>query len=133
MQEISLIGFIGAGLFISGAVLVSILIVFLIVMHNILHPRLDPILFREPWFNSAQLDMFSAWPLSLIKSMSYIFLIAYPSFFLNRKRFNGLETVPPVQPSIKTACKVYFILHLSTVIISISLFVFLAWYIIYQG
>jgi len=133
MQEVSLVGVIGAGLFISGAVLVSILLVFLIIMHNILYPRLDPILFREPWFNSAQLDMFSTWPLSLIKSMNYMFLIAYPGFFLNRKRFNGLKTVPPVQPSIKAACKVYFILHFLTVIIAISLFVFLAWYSFYQG
>ena len=141
MQEVSLIGIIFFVLLGSGLVLSFILLLFVLVMHNILGRRLDPILFREPWFNATQLVMFASWPLSFIKSINYMFLIGYPNITLkvsrftntNRftkrlsSRFNGLhlKDVPPVQPSLKIACKIYTILHLLTAIIGVSMFLFI--------
>jgi len=104
----------------SGFILGFILVIFLIIMHNILYPRLDPILFKEPWFNPAQLEMFSAWPLSLIKTVIYMFLIAYPNLIRKKKRFKNLKEVPPVEPNIKIACKIYTTLHLMFVSIGVA-------------
>ncbi len=118
-----------------------ILLLFLLAMHNLLSRRLDPILFREPWFNATQLVMFSSWPLSFIKTINYMFLIGYPditlkvSRFTNTNRFTNrissrfkdlrLNDVPPVQPSLKIACKIYTILHLLLVTIGVFMFLFL--------
>jgi len=109
----------------SVLVLIAILIPFLIVMHNILYKQLDPLLFKEPWFNSAQLIMFKSWPLSFIKSVIYMFLIAYPNYIRKKKRFNQLETVPTLTPRIKTACKIYTVLHVAMILIGLNWLLFI--------
>jgi len=116
---------IAVSLFVVGAVLGIILLVFLIVMNIILSKRLDPILFKEPWFNPQQLTMFDAWPLSFIKTVIFMFLIAYPDYIRKKKRFKDLKVVPEVQPSIKLACKIYTALHLLTVFIAASWLIFI--------
>lgn len=67
--------------------LLTILIVFINVMHLILTPRLDPILFNERWFTLAELGMYSVWPISLVKSGAYMGLIGFPKRMLKTKRF----------------------------------------------
>ncbi len=119
---IFIIGAGGAGI---GIILLAILIPFLIIMHNLLYRRLDPILFQSPWFNEQQLVMFSAWPLSFIKTVIYMFLIAYPDYIRKKKRFNKLENVPTVEPAIKIACKIYTALHVAFAVIGVSWLLFI--------
>jgi len=116
---------IAISLFVVGAVLGIVLLVFLIVMNNILYKRLDSILFKEPWFNPQQLVMLDAWPLSFIKTIIYMFLIAYPDYIRKKKRFKNLKAIPEVQPSIKLACKIYTALHLLAVFIATSWLIFI--------
>ena len=127
MQEISTIAIITAVLGISGLVLAFIVLLFLIVMHNILYRRLDPILFREPWFSSAEMAMFSSWPLSLIKASHYMFLIIYPKRSL-KKRFIGLKQELPIGNQIRFASRMYLYIHFITAIIGVSWFLFLGWF-----
>jgi len=144
MEELDAVAIIGAVLFISMLVFVVLLLLFLLIMHNNLCRRLDPILFKKPWFTDTQLVMFDSWPLSFIKSMQYMFLIGYPrmtlkiSHFTNSNRFtkrfssrfNGLnlDDVPDVHPSLKIACKIYTIIHLLVVIIGVLWFLFIGWF-----
>ena len=69
-------------------------------MRNALYPQLDPILFKEPWFNPAQLEMLTAWPLSFIKAVIYLFLIAYPDYIRTKKRFKNLKQVLQSNPTL---------------------------------
>lgn len=114
---------------VSGAViifaLIAILIPFLMIMHTVLTRRLDPLLFKEPWFNATQLVTFQSWPLSFIKTVIYMFLIAYPNYIRKKKRFNGLEQVPDVKPSIIIASKLYTTLHVAMIVIGVSWLLFI--------
>ncbi len=92
--------------------ILAIMLPFLITMHNILYPILDPDLFKEPYFNPQQLVMFNNWPMSFIKTVIYMFLISYPNFIRKRKRFKTLKEVPQVSTPIRFACKMYTQLHL---------------------
>lgn len=105
-------------------ILIITLLPFLIVMHNMLSPRLDPILFKEPWFHPQQLIIFNSWPMSFIKSVIYMFLIAYPNYTRRKKRFKDLKEVPVVSSSIQNACKLYTILHLLMVFSGIVMFLY---------
>jgi len=107
-------------------ILLAVLIPFLIVMHNILYRRLDPILFKEPWFNPQQLVMFNAWPLSFFKTINYLFLLTYPNYARKRnKKFKDLKDIPHVEPSILLASKIYILLHISVMIIGIAWLIFI--------
>ncbi len=128
MQEVSTVGMIGVVIFVSALVLCIISLVFVTVMQHFLSKRLDPILFREPWFTSAELALYSSWPLSLIKSVNYMFLITYPDYVKKKKRFKSLTDVPTVQPGLKVACKMYTFTHLLTAITGVSWFLFIGWY-----
>jgi len=148
MEELDNIAILGAVLFVSTFVLAIVILIYLLVMHKILCRLLDPILFREPWFNATQLAMFDSWPLSFIKSMQYMFLIGFPaltlkfSSFTNKNRFTKrlsyrfkgmrLTDVPDVQPAIKVACKVYTILHLLLSIVGVLFFLYLGWFGLFE-
>lgn len=113
----------------SGAVifftLLAILLPYLIIMHNILYRRLDSTLFKEPWFSPAQLIMFKSWPMSFIKTVIYMFLIAYPNYIRKKKRFRDLKNVPVVEPSIILACKLYTTLHVAMILIGVAWMLFI--------
>jgi len=140
--EPHIIWVITVSFFMASLILGSILLLLLIVMHGFLCRLLDPILFREPWFNSTQLVMFDSWPLSYIKSMNYMFLIGFPNMTLRVSRFTNenwltkrfssrfkgmhLKDVPIVHSYVKTVCKVYTVVHLLTAIVGVSMFLFIA-------
>ena len=76
------------------------------VLHKLLPPKLDPILFKEPWFQKSELVNYRFFPLSLIRSLNYSYLIAWPSM-AKRRRFRGLEQNLPVSVFVTTLCKIY--------------------------
>ncbi|SRR5690606_11275336 len=82
-----------------------------IILHNILCPKLDHILFKEPYFKKSELVNYGDWPLSFLKSMNYVYLIAAPSL-AKRKRFKGSNEHLPIGPILKFICKVEFCLML---------------------
>lgn len=74
------------------------------VLHKYLTPRLDDLLFREPWFQKAELTNYRFFPLSLLRSLNYIYLIGCPRM-AKRKRFKGLEAVIPVGKAVVILCR----------------------------
>lgn len=78
-----------------------------IILHKILGPKLDGILFREPYFQKAELINYQVWPLSLVKSINYIYLVAIPGW-AKKRRFKGLNEELPVGRALKIACKIQF-------------------------
>ena len=76
------------------------------VLHKILPARLDGILFRKPFFNQRELINYQFFPLSLVRSLNYSYLIALPAL-AKRKRFKYLEKNPDVGLLIKAMCIIH--------------------------
>lgn len=91
-----------------------------IALHNVLCKRLDPILFREPYFQKAELVNYLCWPLSYLRSFNYVFLIASPTF-AKRKRFRGFDGEIPVRGMLVVLCKLHFSLM---ILLSAFFFIF---------
>lgn len=79
------------------------------ILHKMLCKKLDPILFREPYFKRQELTNYLVWPLSMIRSLNYIYLIGLPSW-AKKKRFKGFNQRLPVSKVEVMACRVEVIL-----------------------
>ena len=93
-------------------VMIPILPLFVVLgfsLHYILLVRLDPILFKEPYFHKKELPVFSVWPFSMIKALMYILLITWPRL-AKHKRFKGVDTPLPVGKGIFISCYIELIL-----------------------
>ncbi len=108
----------------GGLALAVVLILYANVMLIILSRRLDPILFREPWFSSAEMVMYSSWPLSLFKVSQYMLLFTFPNAS-KRKRFIGLKQSLPVGKSIRIASKVYSYMTILFLLIGVAYVLFI--------
>ena len=91
------------------------------VLHKLLPPKLDPILFKEPWFQKSELLNYQFLPLSLIRSLNYSYLIAWPSM-AKRRRFKGLEQTLPVSTVATVLCKIHISVGLIGTLIGIFYF-----------
>lgn len=74
-------------------------------LHKTMAKNLDGEFFREPHFQPKELVNYQFFPLSLIKSMNYILLVAIPKLAINR-RFKTLTGPPDVPRSTRLLCKV---------------------------
>ncbi len=130
-QDADILAIIGASLIASTLFFILILTIFIHIMHLFLYRRFDPILFNNRWFTHAELNIYSLWPLSLIRSVIYMFLIAFPNLAIKTKRFKGFDLTLPVSPSLKVVSKIYIVLHYLTVMIGIAMFLSMfAFYIV---
>ncbi|WP_339799237.1 hypothetical protein [uncultured Marinobacter sp.] len=73
-------------------------------LHKYLTPRLDGLLFREPWFQKSELDNYRLFPLSLLRSLNYIYLIGWPRM-AKKKRFKGFDSAIPVGKTVVLLCR----------------------------
>jgi len=69
------------------------------ILHKLLPPKLDPILFKEPWFQKSELVNYQFFPLSLIRSLNYSYLITWPSM-AKRRRFKGVNLNLPISTGV---------------------------------
>src|SRR5690606_3485072 len=77
------------------------------VMHRLLEP-LDPVLLREPFFPKWDQHNWQVWPVSYLKTLTYVCLIAVPGIAM-RKRFKGLDQVPEVGRVTRALAKTHFV------------------------
>ena len=91
------------------------------VLHKLLPPILDPILFKEPWFQKSELVNYQFFPLSLIRSLNYSYLIAWPSM-AKRRRFRGVDQDLPVSAIMTTLCKIHISVGVIGTLIAIPYF-----------
>jgi len=75
---------------------IPVAVVIGIVLHNTLIKRLDPILFKRPYFQEKELLLYVTWPFSLLKTAGYIMLITCPGA-AKWKRFKGFDKAVPVR------------------------------------
>lgn len=101
------------------------------LLHTILPSRLDALLFRSPWFQPSELSNYQVFPLSLIRSLNYSYLVAFPGL-AKRKRFRGADFELPVNPGIRFLCRVHIstgfagaVLGLAYLLTGISVLIFL--------
>lgn len=85
-EEIFFVVFFGGFLFLT-----AFFIVLWHILHFILSRKYDKILFKDPIFNQMELAIYSSWPLSLVRTMAYILLIAAPNFFITKRRFKEIS------------------------------------------
>lgn len=133
MQEVEIEGIVFFAFLFGIIILGFVLIIYVIAMHNIMYKRFDPILFREPWFSSAELVMYSAWPLSLVKTVQYMFLISMPNY-ARRRRFKGVTReleVLKISKALRIACHVYTVIHSIAFIIGTTWLLMGAWVLIF--
>lgn len=90
----------------SAAVLCAVYYPLWGILHKVLPRRLDAQLFRKPFFNDAELINYRVFPLSLVKSLNYSYLIAIPGM-AKRKRFKKLDEKIRVNPVIRIACIIH--------------------------
>lgn len=80
-------------------------------LHRLLAP-LDRVLLREPYFQKSEQINCLVWPLSYLKTLIYICLIAAPNIS-KRKRFKDLDEIPQVGRFTTILAKIHFILACS--------------------
>ncbi len=105
-----------------------IMILFWHILHFILCRRYDDILFREPYFRVTELAVYSAWPLSLFRSMGYILLLGVPSL-ATKRRFKNVVLDHSNDYFLVLFCKLFlFICMLSIFFLLILVIWFFASY-----
>ena len=75
------------------------------IHHHYLPSRLDGRLFKQPFFQPSELNNYRFFPLSLLRSLNYIFLIGWPSL-ARRRRFRGLSEEIKVSRWATVLCRV---------------------------
>jgi hypothetical protein len=95
-------------------------------LHRTLCPKLDPILFRAPYFSKSELTNYLYWPLSSLRSLNYVYLVAAPKM-ARRKRFKAFTQDVPVGRGVRVACKVHMTLMVLGVLMFFVYFGYLGW------
>lgn len=96
----------------------------LYILHRLLSSRLDPILFKDPYFNRAEQINYRFFPLYLVKAINYIYLVAWPTM-AKKRRFKGLETPLPISKALRATCIFQFSLMVFGTLVGISWFAFM--------
>ncbi len=119
-QAVDPVFFVVSIIVVLGLFFTVVLIVFVNIIHLILSPRLDPVLFNERWFTSAELAMFSAWPLSLIKTGIYMALVGFPKRMIKTKRFKGYDLKLSFKMPLIIVSRIYILLVLFNIFLGLS-------------
>ncbi|WP_347332233.1 hypothetical protein [Marinimicrobium locisalis] len=117
-QPLVLVGFIlTLIIFAIGAIYYPVLY----ILHRLLSSRLDPILFKAPYFNRAEQINYRFFPLYLVKAINYIYLVAWPTM-AKKRRFKGLETPLPIGKGLRATCIIQFSLMIIGTLAGIAWF-----------
>ncbi|WP_404364567.1 hypothetical protein [Marinobacter sp.] len=95
-----------------------------IVLHKVLSKKLDGYIFKEPYFSRSEMINYRSFPLSLVKSINYIYLVAFPRW-AKRKRFQALNEDLPVGNMLTIVCQLHFSLGLVGLVLFFILFIYL--------
>lgn len=109
MVDVDLIGLIFLVILFAGLFVGATAYPLWFILHIRLTRKLDSLLFREPYFKKQELTNYLVWPLSMIRSLNYIYLIALPRW-ADKKRFKGFNQHLPVSQSEILACRVEAVL-----------------------
>jgi hypothetical protein len=118
MASIDPIGLIFLAILLAGLFVGAVAYPLWFILHKRLTRKLDSILFREPYFNKQELTNYLVWPLVMVRSLNYIYLIALPQW-AKKKRFKGFNQHLPVSRVETLACRV----EAALVILGVLLFV----------
>ena len=93
----------------GGSVILTVtFIVLWHMLHFILCKKYDDLLFREPYFRVTELAVYSAWPLSLFRSMGYILLLSVPSL-ATKRRFKNVALDRSNEFFLVIFCKLFLL------------------------
>ena len=104
------------------------LIIITHMLHYFLTKKLDSIWFNDKFYNINELAIYSSYPLSLVRSLSYIAAVCLP--YVARKRYDDLAPVKDLNLGLKLLCFVWlilFILAVAMAIIFVASYFVLKW------
>ena len=115
------------GLF-GGAVAIALTTVVLWhILHVLLCKKYDELLFKQPYFRVTELAVYSSWPLSLFRSMSYILLLGAPSL-AKIKRFKGVTLDHSNDFFLVVTCRIFLSLVGLGVIFVLIMMIWSIWW-----
>lgn len=91
------------------------------LLHYQLPQRLDSKLFRSPFFSRTEQNNYQFFPFSMVKTISYIQLIAAPGW-ARRKRFKKLFSDVDLDQPVSALCKVNFWLSVAIALYGVLYF-----------
>ncbi|MCH8497406.1 MAG: hypothetical protein LAT63_02925 [Marinobacter sp.] len=109
MTSIEFMAYLFFGIMGVAIMLMAILFPLWTALHLTLLPKLDAILFRQPFFQERELWNYQIFPLSLLRSLNYIYLVAFPRL-AKKKRFKGFDESLPISWPTIAACKLHAVL-----------------------
>jgi len=107
----------GLLIFVIGAIYYPLLY----ILHRLLSSRLDPVLFKDPYFNRAEQFNYRFFPLYLVKAINYIYLVALPTM-AKKRRFKGLDMPLPIGKALRATCIFQFSLMVVGTLVGIIWF-----------
>lgn len=123
MTNVDPVGLIFLGILMAGLGVGATAYPLWFILHKKLTPKLDPMLFREPYFKPQELTNYLVWPLSMIRSLNYIYLIGFPQW-AKRKRFKGFSESLPVSHGETLTCRVEVALVVLGALLCVAFFGF---------
>lgn len=103
-------------------VLTPAVIVVGLILHSTLIARLDPVLFKAPYFHEKELKSLMVWPLTMVKTLGYMMLIACPKL-AKWKRFKGVGEALPVEKPLIALCYAELVMLVSLIVTSVLLLI----------
>jgi hypothetical protein len=103
-------------------ILPFIMIVLWHMLHFILCKKYDDLLFREPYFRITELAVYSAWPLSLFRSMGYVLLLGAPSL-ATKRRFKNVVLDLSEEFFLVLACKILLLILVLSLLFVLAMIV----------
>ena len=109
-----------------GLAIIAVLMPLWAAIHLTLLPKLDPILFRQPFFQPKELLNYQIFPLSLFRSLNYIYLIVCPKL-AKKKRFKNFDEPLPIGRIMTMACRIHALLYLLILLIGAPILLLSVW------
>ena len=96
----------------------GILLIIIVVQHVlgfILAKNLDNYFFKPPYFTEGEVEVYSSWPMSLLRYATYIIHIAFPTI-LHKRRFKGHDSPYIPGKMLKISCQLWFFALVSCIV-----------------
>lgn len=107
----------------GGMVILPLITIFLWhILHFILCKKYDDLLFRQPYFRITELAVYSAWPLSLFRSMGYVLLLGVPSL-ATKRRFKNVVLDLSNDFFLVLVCKTFLIILVMSLLFVLAMII----------
>jgi len=102
-----------------GIIIAIIFTVFVSIVTPFFAKKLDSVIFTPRWFTTFELDFYTVWPFSIMKTLYYMYFISIPKFS-RRKRFKDIPKELGIPISFHIYSRIGLLLFLFLLITSFT-------------